>query len=107
MILCASWGIIGSTGSIIDGERMAITSQEFSKIATIVDDSVRHAVEPLEVRLGAVEKQLDVLTSNVDQFLRIVQRHEQEWLIIRAQHQKMRELLVKKGIATEEELAIA
>ena len=86
---------------------MAITSQEFSKIAKIVDDSVRHAVEPLDARLGVVEKQLDVLTNNIDQFLRIVQRHEQEWLIIRTQHQKMRELLVKKGIATEEELAVA
>lgn len=36
----------------------------------------------------------------------IVRRHDQEWLMVRAQHEKMRNVLVKKGIASEDELSV-
>lgn len=55
---------------------MAITTVEFSTITQIVGDSIRQAVEPLDLRLGVVEKQLNDLINNIDQFLCIVQRHE-------------------------------
>lgn len=82
---------------------MSISFEEFKKI----EDIVSKVVQPMGEDLKDVKEHMTSVVDNMDQFLRIVQRHEQEWLVIRVQHQKMRDLLVKKGIATEEELSIA
>lgn len=81
---------------------MPITAQEFTKI----EDIVLQSVEPVKLDVATIKEGLASLVGHVDQFLRIVRNHDQEWLIVRAQHQKMREALVQKGIVTEEDLSI-
>lgn len=55
----------------------------------------------------AIKEDLDHVTTSMDEFLKIVRRHEEEWLVLRAQHAKMRDALIKKGVVTEDELAVA
>ena len=86
---------------------MAISSGEFLKIEEIVSRTVSNAVDPVKKDVGELKSQMSSLVDDVDHFLRIVRNHDQEWLIVRAQHQKIRDVLVKKGIATEEELSVA
>lgn len=82
---------------------MPLTDKDFAGIRTVV----QHEVEPLKRDLSEVKKDLRSLTTTVDNFVHIVRRHEQEWLVLRTQHEKIRNILIKKGIATEDELAVA
>lgn len=86
---------------------MSLTDKDLKNIAQTVDQVTRPQFQELSTRVGGVEKNLNRLTSSMDQVVRIVRRHEQEWLVLRAQHEKIRDILVKKGIATEDELAVA
>ncbi|MBI4092607.1 MAG: hypothetical protein HY420_01655 [Candidatus Kerfeldbacteria bacterium] len=82
---------------------MTLTDKDLAGIQTVV----QHEVEPLKRDLSEVKKDLHSLATTVDNFVHIVRRHEDEWLVLRVQHEKIRNILVKKGIATEDELAVA
>lgn len=82
---------------------MAITSKEFEKIQEIMEQSIH----PVDERLKVVENTISKLVENTDQLVRIVQRHDHEWLILRKQHERIKSLLVGKGIAREEDLAVS
>lgn len=86
---------------------MPLTNQDLKNIAQTVERVTAPRFRDLSSRLGQVERHFDTLTTSVDNFSHIVRRHEDEWLVLRAQHEKMRDILVKKGVATEDELAIA
>lgn len=87
---------------------MSLTNKDISAIAKLLQTEVPHLVEQAtEPYFQAIQKDLGQMTTSMDEFLQIVRRHEQEWLILRTQHTKMRDLLIKKGIATEDELAVA
>lgn len=86
---------------------MAITSNEFQKITEIVDGSVQRAIDPVNERLARVEDALNSYVQINDRLLQIVQRHDQEWLILRKQHERIKSLLVGKGIAREEDLTVS
>ncbi len=78
-----------------------LSAEDFNKLHTVIKDEL----QPIREELNSVDKRLDTLTTSVDEFLHIVRRHDEEWLVLRAQHVKMRDVLIRKGIATESELA--
>jgi hypothetical protein len=86
---------------------MSLTPQDLQQIRTAVEAVTEPSFAAIKMDLEALRTDFGGLTTSVDEFLRIVRRHEEEWLVLRAQHVKMRELLIKKGVATEEELAIS
>ncbi len=53
-----------------------------------------------------MKERFDSITTSIDEFLRIVNRHEQELIVLRAQQVKARDTLVRKEIATEIDLAV-
>lgn len=81
---------------------MAITFNEFQKIEGIVEQKVT----PLRIDVGILKEQMGSMLKNIDEFLRIVRVHDQEWLILRKQHEKIRGALVNKKIAADDELSI-
>jgi len=87
---------------------MTLTKDDLKAISTLLDTEVPRLVEKVtEPYFQAIQKDLGQVVTTMDEFLQIVRRHEQEWLILRTQHTKMRDLLIKKGLATEDELAVA
>ncbi|MBI2984757.1 MAG: hypothetical protein HYY50_03990 [Candidatus Kerfeldbacteria bacterium] len=82
---------------------MPLTNQDLKGIREIVVKEV----EPIKRDTRDIKHDLRLLTTTVDGVVKIVRRHDEEWLVLRAQHEKIRDILVKKGIATEDELAIA
>jgi hypothetical protein len=46
------------------------------------------------------------LIDRSDEFMQIVRRHDQEWIVTRAQHQKLCTVLVDKGVVKEDDLAL-
>lgn len=86
---------------------MPLTNEDLTGIATVVEKVVDDKIEPLIEDLKVIRKNQDSMMTTLDGFSTTVRRHEQEWLILRKQHEKIRDILVKKGIASEEEMAIA
>lgn len=86
---------------------MSLTHKDLKGIATVVETVVRHELVPVKKDLTEVKENVGLLTTSMDGLTKIVRRHEDEWLVLRKQHEKMRDVMVKKGVATEEELAIA
>jgi hypothetical protein len=86
---------------------MPLTESDIQKIAQTVDQVTGPRFTRLEERLQSLEAGQNNLVTSIDQMLAIVRRHEEEWLVLRAQHAKIRDLLLRKGIATEDELAVA
>lgn len=60
----------------------------------------------LQRRLRPIEKKIDNLTSSMDGVAGILERHDQELLVLGEQQQKTTQVLVRKGIATPDELAV-
>lgn len=85
---------------------MSLTDNDISKISDVVETVVRHELEPVRKDISDLKKDVGGLTTSVDGLVKTVNRHEHEWLVLRAQHGKMHDVLVKKGAATEQELAI-
>ncbi len=83
-----------------------LTNEDIKKIAKLIQDLVDPQFKDLKRSMTNLELNYSNLSSSVDEFLRIVRRHDTEWLILRAQHTKIREVLVKKGIASEDELSV-
>lgn len=87
---------------IENSKRMTLQQSDLASIAKIIKNETDPIKNDVEEVKGSVER----LTSSIDRTLRLVSRHDEEWLILRTQHQKMREALVRKGVLTEEELSI-
>lgn len=89
---------------------MSLTNDDLKKIQEVLEPkffAIETDVAQLtKVDMPALHGKIDKLTNTVDGFLGVVRRHDQEWLIIRAQHKKMRNVLIKKGIASEDELSV-
>ncbi|MFH0952240.1 MAG: hypothetical protein V1838_03560 [Patescibacteria group bacterium] len=110
---------------------MAISQKEFNRIEQIFDlriqpikddmlaikrdisgnkqniSGLKDDVSGLKDDVSGLKDQMGLLITRNDQFLNIVQHHEQEWLIVLGQHKRIREVLLDKKIASEEELSIA
>lgn len=82
---------------------MSLTSEDLKGIQGIIQQEV----EPLKKDISDIKVNVGNLTASVDSFMHTVRRHEEEWLVLRAQHTKIRNVLVAKGIVTEDELAVA
>ncbi|MBI4090368.1 MAG: hypothetical protein HY421_03110 [Candidatus Kerfeldbacteria bacterium] len=89
---------------------MSLTNEDLKKIQELLEPrffGVEADLRQLtKVEMPALHRKIDKLTNTVDGFLGIIRRHDQEWLIVRTQHEKMRNVLVKKGIASEDELSV-
>lgn len=72
--------------------------------------AIRQALKPdfQEIRedLASVKKDTQEITKSLDGVVHMVRRHDQEFVILRAQQDKMHDVLVQKGVATEEDLSI-
>ncbi len=97
---------------------MSITTEDLKGIRLVIQDEsaelkasvqtvIEEALEPLKKDISEIKDNLGNLTTSVDSFAQTVRRHETEWLVLRTQHEKIRDILVAKGIATEDELAVA
>lgn len=89
---------------------MALTIDDLNKLKDVFESRF-FAIEAglgqlTKVEIPSLHTKIDKLTKSVDGFLGIVRRHDQEWLVVRTQHEKMRNVLINKGIATEDELSI-
>jgi hypothetical protein len=84
-----------------------LTQTDLQRISTVVEKIVDDRVAPVEKKIDGLVENVGSLTTSVDGFSRTVRRHEDEWLVLRAQHEKMRNVLVKKGVASEDELSIS
>lgn len=80
-----------------------LSAEDFNKLHTIIRDEIK----PVREDVAALKVDVGEIKVSMDEFLRIVRRHEEEWLVMRTQHSKLRDILIKKGIVSEEELAIA
>lgn len=81
---------------------MALTNSDLKSIADLFEPRF----EEIRSEFHAVHRRIDNLTQSMDEFVHMARRHDQEWLIVRAQHEKMRNVLIKKGIASEDELSV-
>ena len=87
---------------------MTLSSDDLNAVAALLDTKVPALVEKAtEPYFQAITTDLDTVRTTMDSFLTIVRRHEEEWIVLRAQHNKLRDFLIKKGIASEDDLAIA
>lgn len=86
---------------------MSLTPQDLKSIHEVVETVLNDGIDPIKKDIKDLKHSVGSLTTSVDSLLHIVRRHEGEWLVLRAQHSKIRDLLVAKGIATEDELAVA
>lgn len=77
------------------------SAEDFNKLHMIIRDEIK----PVREDIAALKTDVGEIKVSMDQFLQIVRRHDEEWLVLRAQHGKMRDVLIRKGIATEAELA--
>lgn len=80
-----------------------LPAEDFNKLHSMV----KGEIQPVKSDLAVVKLGVGEIKDSMDQFLHIVRRHEEEWIVLRAQHVKLRDSLIKKGVVTEEELAIA
>lgn len=79
------------------------SAEDFNKLHSMV----KGEIQPVKSDLVVVKLGVGEIKDSMDQFLHIVRRHEEEWIVLRTQHVKLRDSLIKKGVVTEEELAIA
>lgn len=82
------------------------------RVPAIVRNSIERTVPGIVERMTrplflSVKEGIDRITTTLDEFLKIVRRHEEEWVVIRAQHGKIKDVLIKKHIASENDLAAA
>lgn len=89
---------------------MSLTQADLKSIQGVVGlevEPLKADVKDLKSDIKVIRQQQHSMMTTLDGFSHIVRRHEEEWLVLRKQHEKMRDILVKKGIATEDEMAIA
>lgn len=83
-----------------------LTNKDVQTIADLIRNIVDPQFDSLKKDMAGLKLDVSNLTSSVDEFMRTVRRHDQEWLILRTQHDKIRNVLIKKGIASEDELSV-
>lgn len=108
--------------SLTDGDivkvREVVKEVVKEEVPPIVRVEVIHQLEPfagaIQQDLGHMDGKLDKMDGKIDKiynlmdgFVNTSRRHEQELVVVQAQQKKMRDVLVKKGIGTEDEFAIA
>lgn len=84
--------LIGIVATKEDLERFA-TKDDLDSLATKED-------------LSRVEAKIDRLTDGTDEYLKKTETWHQEQTVLRASHERVKKVLVKKGIASEQELAV-
>ena len=60
----------------------------------------------LHDELKPIDKKIDKVINILDGHTAILERHDQELLVLSAQQEKTTQVLVKKGVAPPEELAV-
>lgn len=110
---------------------MTLTKEDLGQIREVVRDEVRTYVDPLfqgilldikrldrridelhvqlvdlRVQLVDLQKQVEALTNSVDRYLKRSEDWHQEFVILKAQHDRLHKQLVVKGIVSESELDI-
>ena len=81
---------------------MSLTNSDLQKIQKVV----ALEVEPIKNDVKALRQGQDSVVTSLDSLSRTVSRHEEEWLVLRKQQDKMRAVLVSQGVATGDELSI-
>lgn len=79
---------------------------KIEKLNQKVDFGYRELSTRIDSHHTELSGKIDNLTSSVDQFLHSSRRHEDELVVVRTQTGRIRDVLVEKGIATEDELSL-
>jgi len=82
---------------------MALTNDDISKIQQAVRTTVRDEVQ---TELKGLRQDFATLQTAVDGFLQGLGAYHQEFVVYKAQQDRLRHALVRKGILTEKELAV-
>lgn len=90
-------GLVGKTNFM----EPKLTPQDLNNIERLLQPKF----DGLQADINAVGKKVDHVIDALDGRVRITELHGQELLVLGAQQQKTTEVLVRKGIATSDELA--
>lgn len=80
-----------------------LTEHDIAAIQQVVSASVQEAVQRAS---DSLREDFADLQSSVDSYLKRTLDWHQEYEVLRAQHNRLRAVLIEKGIATEEELSV-
>lgn len=80
-----------------------LTQKDIAAIQQVVRVAVQEEVQKAN---DAVRSDFAQLQSSVDSYLKQTQDWRQEFVVLRAQHNRLRKVLIEKGLATEEELVV-
>ena len=59
-----------------------LSAEDFNKLHSLIRDEIK----PVRDDVAAVKTDVGEIKQSMDQFLQIVRRHDEEWLVLRAQH---------------------
>lgn len=76
---------------------------DFKALESLVEQVVD---KKLDIKLEPIHESINGLYSLVDGYLKKTEDWHQEFIVLRAQHNQMKHVLVNKNIASEQELSI-
>lgn len=83
-----------------------LTKKDLEKIYGIVRETIKFEVDPIRADLKEVKTTVEKIQVTTDKTLSLFKRHDDELAVLRARQNKMRTVLVQKGVGTEEEFAL-
>ncbi|MDP2685359.1 MAG: hypothetical protein Q8P20_10100 [bacterium] len=80
---------------------MALTEKDLKTLVDFIrseiQETVRNEIKPIREDIHELQK-------TVDTYIKQTQDWHQEFIVVKARYDKMKEVIVRKGIATEKEL---
>ena len=83
-----------------------LTKKDLEKIYGIVREAIKFEVDPIRTDLKLVQNTVQQTQVTMDKMLSLYKGHDDEISVLRARQNKMRTVLVQKGVGTEEEFAL-
>lgn len=82
---------------------MPITPDEFKKIQAALRTVVQDELQP---QLAALRQDFATSQRGVDAFVKGLAAYHDEFVVYKAQQQRLKDVLVRKGVVSERELAV-
>lgn len=87
-----------------------LTKKDLGKIYEmvngIVKETIKFEIDPMKSDLKELKDTVGKIQITTDKTLSLFKRHDGELSVLRARQNKMRTVLVQKGVGTEEEFAL-
>lgn len=78
---------------------MKLTEDDFKKFETVMENVFDRKIQPLHLRF-------DKLQTSVDGIAKDNKKIDEEFEVLKQQHKRLREVLIEKGVVSENELAV-